>query len=70
MSNKIYITNKTDKPMHATISDNYTGITELTCELQPGANEIPVNNLHSGIYNICLTDDNNDVFYQQKLVRD
>lgn len=70
MGNKIYINNKTDKPMHATISDNYTGSNVLTCELHPGSNEILVNELHTGVYNIRLTDDNDDVFYQQKLIRD
>ncbi len=56
--------------MQATISDNLTGNNVLCCELQPGPNEIPVTSLNTGVYMICLADCNNDIFYQQKLVKD
>jgi hypothetical protein len=70
MNNKLFITNKTTQPMHATISDKTTGNNVLSCELQPGANEITVTALHTGIYMICLSDHNNDIFYEQRLVKD
>lgn len=70
MNDKLYINNKTNKPMHATISDGYTGSYVLQCELQPGSNEIAVTNLDAGIYSISLTDHNNAIIYEQKLVRD
>ena len=68
--NTLYITNKTDKPMQATISDIYTGNNVLIYELIPGPNEIVVNTLETGAYTICLTDANNDIFYRQRLVMD
>lgn len=68
--NTLYITNKTDKPIQATISDSNTGNNVLNCELQPGPNEIAVRSLQTGVYFICLTDHNNEVLYQQKLVHD
>lgn len=70
MNNKLYINNKTNKPMHATISDNYTGNSVRTYELHPGANEITVAELEEGVYMIELEDCNHDIFYRQKLVRD
>lgn len=70
MNNKLFITNKTTEPMHATISDNMTGSNVLSCELQPGTNEITVTSLNTGVYMICLSDHNNDIFYKQRLVRD
>jgi hypothetical protein len=68
--NTLYITNKTDKPMQATISDSNTGNNVLIYELRPGANEITVKSLEDGVYTIRLTDANNDIFYQQKLIKD
>jgi hypothetical protein len=70
MNNKLYITNKTTEPMHAIISDNATGSNVMCCELQPGANEITYTSLDTGVYMICLSDHNNDIFYKQKLVKD
>lgn len=70
MTNTLYITNRTDKPMLATISDNYTGNDLLTYELKPGTNEIMVNSLDTGIYYISLADHNNDVIYKEKIVKD
>ncbi len=68
--NTLFITNRTDKPMMARISDNYTGNQLLTYELQPGSNEIVVNTLDDGIYYISLADHNNDVIYEQKIIKD
>lgn len=68
--NTLFITNRTDKPMMATISDNYTGNNLLTYELQPGSNEITVNTLDEGIYCISLSDHNNDIIYTEKIVKD
>lgn len=68
--NTLYITNKTDKPMKATISDNYTGNNVLSYELMPGNNELIINSLQNGAYTICLRDANNDIFYTQKLIKD
>jgi hypothetical protein len=56
--------------MQATISDGNTGNNVLICELMPGANEITVKSLEDGVYTIRLTDANNDIFYQQKLIKD
>lgn len=69
MNNTLYITNRTNKPMLATISDNYTGNDLVKCELQPGANEITVNNLDTGTYYISLSDHNNDIIYKEKIVK-
>ncbi|WP_276134633.1 hypothetical protein [Polluticoccus soli] len=68
--NTLYITNKTDKPMKATISDNYTGNNVLSYELMPGNNELIFNSLQTGAYTICIRDANNDIFYNQKLIKD
>ncbi len=68
--NTLYITNKTDKPMRATISDSSTGNSLIVYELHPGYNEIIVNSLENGSYTILLTDDKNDIFYQQRLIKD
>jgi hypothetical protein len=68
--NILYITNRTDKPMKATISDNYTGNNVLSYELLPGANELAFSSLQTGAYTICLRDANNDIFYTQKLIKD
>ena len=68
--NTLYITNKTDKPMKATISENYTGNNVLTYELLPGTNELIFNSLETGAYTILIRDANNDVFYSQRLVKD
>ncbi|RYE25441.1 MAG: hypothetical protein EOP51_04165 [Sphingobacteriales bacterium] len=70
MNDKLYINNKTNKPMHATISDGYTGSSILECELKPGSNEIAVRDLDTGVYRISLIDHNNSVIYEQKLIRD
>lgn len=69
MTEKLYITNRTNQPMQATITDNYTGNNVKTYELQPGANELYVNDLHEGVYVIHLEDENHEVFYEQKLVK-
>lgn len=68
--NTLYITNKTDKPMKAIISDNYTGNNVLSYELMPGNNELIFNSLQTGAYTIYLRDANNDIFYTQKLIMD
>ena len=67
--NTLFITNRTNKPMMATISDNYTGNNLLTYELKPGSNEIVVKSLDDGIYYISLSDHNNDVIYKEKIVK-
>lgn len=69
MHNTLYITNRTDKPMLATISDNYTGSDLMKCELQPGSNAIEVNNLDTGTYYISLADHNNDVIFKEKIIK-
>lgn len=69
MENTLFITNRTDKPMMATISDNYTGNDIVRCELQPGPNAIAVNTLDTGTYYISLADHNNDVIYKEKIVK-
>ncbi|MCB0699545.1 MAG: T9SS type A sorting domain-containing protein [Chitinophagales bacterium] len=67
--NTLFITNRTNKPMRAIISDNYTGNSLLTYELKPGSNEIVVKSLDDGIYYISLSDHNNDVIYKEKIVK-
>jgi len=69
MTDKLYITNRTNHPMQATITDNYTGNNIITYELQPGSNELYVKDLHEGVYMIHLEDENHEVFYEQKLVK-
>lgn len=69
MDSTIYITNKTDKLMHATISENSTGHNVLSYDLVPGTNEIAFQSLTSGIYMIELQDHNHDIFYRQKITR-
>ena len=56
--------------MRATISDSSTGNSHIVNELHPGYNEIIVNSLENGSYTILLTDDKNDIFYQQRLIKD
>lgn len=56
--------------MLATISDKYTGNSLLTCELQPGSNQIEVSSLDTGTYNISLADHNNDIIYKEKIVKE
>jgi hypothetical protein len=68
-NNTLFITNRTNKPMIATITDNYTGSNLLKYELQPGANEIMVNSLDTGTYYISLSDHNNDIIYKEKIVK-
>ncbi len=70
MTDKLFITNHTDKPMQAVITDNYTGNNVLKYELQPGWNEVHVKDLHEGVYMIHLEDANHEVFYEQRLVKD
>ena len=70
MNNTLFITNRTNRPMVATITDNYTGNDLLKCELQPGTNEIEFNKLDSGTYYISLVDHNNDIIYKEKIYRD
>ncbi len=70
MIDKLYITNRTNQPMQATITDNYTGNNVITCELHPGANELYVKDLHEGVYMIHLEDANHEVFYEQKLIKE
>jgi hypothetical protein len=67
MKDVIYITNKTDKPMLASIADKFTTNDVLSCELKPGPNAIQVTSLDTGIYIIRLTDQNNEIIYQQKI---
>ncbi len=69
MTDKLYITNRTNQPMQATITDNYTGNNVITYKLQPGANELHVKDLLEGVYMIHLEDENHEVFYEQKLVK-
>lgn len=69
MYNTIFITNKTDKPMHATITDNTTGHSVLSYDLIPGTNEIGFQSLADGIYFIELEDHNHDIIYRQKITR-
>lgn len=69
MNDTLYITNRTNKPMLATISDNYTGNDLVKCELHPGANAIQVTSLDTGTYYISLADHNNDVIYKEKIVK-
>ncbi len=69
MNNTLYITNRTGKPMLATISDNYTGNDLVKCELQPGTNEIEVDNLDTGTYYISLVNHNNDIIYKEKIIK-
>jgi hypothetical protein len=42
----------------------------ITYELQPGANELYVKDLHEGVYMIHLEDANHEVFYEQKLIKE
>ncbi len=70
MNNKIFITNKTDKKVRATISDKNTGNEVIIRELVPGNNEIGVTHLSNGTYNISLIDDNNDTYYFQNIIKD
>lgn len=67
--NSLFITNRTDKPMMARITDNYTGSYLLTYELKPGSNEIQVQSLENGLYNISLSDHNNDIIYEEKIMK-
>lgn len=69
MNNTLYITNRTNKPMLATISDNNTGSQVVKYELQPGPNEIAVSTLDTGTYYISLADHNNDIIYKEKIVK-
>lgn len=70
MNEKLIITNRTDRPMQAIITDNYTGNNVMQCELQPGFNELYMNSLLTGTYIIHLEDANQQVFYEQKIFRD
>lgn len=70
MNKTLYITNRTNRPMLATISDNYTGSDLVKCELQPGYNAIEVNSLETGTYYISLVNHNNDVIYKEKIIKD
>ncbi|OSZ78443.1 hypothetical protein CAP35_09380 [Chitinophagaceae bacterium IBVUCB1] len=70
MTKKFIITNRTDKPMQAVITDNDTGNNVLQRELHPGCNELFVNDLHQGIYIIHLEDANHEIIYQQKIFKD
>lgn len=69
MDKTLYITNRTNRPMLATISDNYTGNDLMKYELKPGPNEIAVNSLDTGTYFISLSDHNNDIIYKQKIIK-
>lgn len=70
MNDVLYITNRTDKPIHASISDKFTTNDVLSCELKPGPNAIQVASLDTGIYIIRLTDQNDELIYQQKITID
>jgi hypothetical protein len=70
MNNKLYINNKTNGLMQATISDNYTGTSVRIYDLQPGNNEITVTELAEGVYTVELTDSEHNIFYRQKMVLD
>jgi hypothetical protein len=70
MNNTLFITNKTGKPMRATISENYTGGNIFTFDLKPGNNEIKVNSLETGVYVIQLEDEEHIIFYKQKIIKD
>ncbi len=69
MNNTLYITNRTGKPMSATISDNHTGNNVMCRELKPGTNEITYNKLDTGTYYISLTDHNDVLIYKEKIVK-
>lgn len=69
MNDALYITNRTGKPMLATISDNYTGNDIVKCELQPGSNRIETDSLDTGTYYISLVNHNNDIIYKEKIVK-
>jgi len=69
MTDKIYITNRTDKPLLATISENGTGHNVITCQLQPGANELNIKDLSQGVYMVNLEDDAHDIFYRQQVTK-
>lgn len=56
--------------MQATICEGITGKDVLIYELRPGPNEITVKSLEDGVYTIRLVDANNDIVYQQKLIKD
>ena len=64
MHDILYITNRTDKPLHAVISDKDTGNSIMTCELQPGPNEIGIETLNTGVYLFCLSDEKDAVNHQ------
>lgn len=68
MDGTMYITNKTDKLMHAIIADKYTGNNVAAYDLVPGTNKISITSLNSGVYQFELEDHNHDIFYSQKLV--
>ncbi|MBS1772068.1 MAG: hypothetical protein JST82_04365 [Bacteroidetes bacterium] len=67
MNDKLYINNRTDKPLIATISDNYTGTNIISCPLLPGANEVVMKDLEHGIYTIFIEDENHDIYYRQTI---
>lgn len=68
MNKKIFITNRTNKKILAKISDMITGSDVLKRVLAPGRNEIKITHLNRGTYNVQLIDDNNDIYYHQKIV--
>lgn len=70
MSDKFYITNRTNHLMLVTISDTRTGSNILTRNLLPGTNELDVADLLSGIYLFHLEDENHDVVYEQRITKD
>jgi hypothetical protein len=70
MSDKFYITNRTKELMLVTISDTNTGNNVMTRCLLPGTNELDVAGLLSGVYVFHLEDENHEVFYEQKIIKD
>ncbi|MBN9485446.1 MAG: hypothetical protein BGO70_14440 [Bacteroidetes bacterium 43-93] len=70
MTDKLYITNRTNKPILATISDNNTGNNVINCELQPGQNELVIQHLNVGVYMMHLHDECDGTFYCQVLTKE
>lgn len=56
--------------MLVTISDTNTGNNVMTRCLLPGTNELDVAGLLSGVYVFHLEDENHEVFYEQKIIKD
>jgi hypothetical protein len=70
MPDKFYITNKTNEPIVAEISDTNTGNNVLVRQLIPGTNELDVTGLVCGVYFMHLVDNNHNIFYEQEIVKE